>query len=114
MRADQLLKMRELQESIADVFFLEADPKNWPDMQTRDSRGDRYWHKKNASASLALVGRIENLLALRDGRVPGGPNTEQESTDEASLDREISAAEKEAERLGREAVERLRKRATTK
>lgn len=111
MRSDQLERMRRIQEDMADVFFLEADPKTFPTMDTKEGRGDRYWLKKNASASLAIIGRIENLLALRDGRSSGGPTGEQEANDEASLEREIKAAEKNAERLGREAIERVRKRA---
>ena len=114
MRADQLLKMRQIQEELADVFFEEANVKKWPDLLTRDSRGDRYWMKKNASASLAIIGRIENLLALRDGRASGGGGpaaVEQERNDEASLDREIRKAEKDAAALGKAAVERIRKRA---
>lgn len=108
MRADQLEKMRALQEQLADVFIEEADPKGWPDTKTRDSRGDRYWMKKNANASLALIGRIENLLALRDGRASGGlgnnPEDAARKADEAKLDDEIAAAEREAERLGRNVV----------
>lgn len=111
MRADQLEKLRRIQEDVADVFIAEADPKTWPGMETRDARGDRYWHKKNASASLQLVGRIENLLALREGRSSGVPPGAQEADDEAGLASEIKAATKEAERLGREAVARLSKRA---
>lgn len=103
MRADQLEKLRQLQERLADVFIEEADPQGWPDTKTRDSRGDRYWMKKNANASLVLVGRIENLLALRAGRASGGGDHAQKE-DEARLDGEIAAAEKEAERLGRNVV----------
>lgn len=109
MRADQLEKLRGLQEKLADVFLEEADPKGWPDTKTRDSRGDRYWMKKNANASLVLVGRIENLLALRAGRASGGENPAQKE-DEARLDGEIAAAEKEAERLGRNVVGFIRQR----
>jgi len=98
--------MRALQEALADTFFVECEPKDWPGLDTAEGRGDRYWLKKNASASLALIGRIENLLALRDGRVKGGPTPgEQEKQDEANLDREIRDAEKEAERLGRNVVQ---------
>lgn len=104
MRADQLEKLRALQERLADVFIEEADPEKWPDMSTRDARGDRYWMKKNANASLVLVGRIENLLALRAGRTTGNDNGQATRDDEARLDGEIAAAEKEAERLGRNVV----------
>jgi hypothetical protein len=107
MRADQLEKMRALQERLAEVFFGECEPETWPALDTQQGRGDRYWLKKNAQASLVLIGRIENLLALRDGRASGGGPTEgeQQQADEAHLDREIAEAEKEAARLGRNVVE---------
>lgn len=110
MRADQLQKMRHLQEKLAEVFFTESDPDKWPDMLTRDSRGDRYWHKKNASASLSIICRIENLLALRDGRASGdAPNK-----DDDNLDDEIKAATKEAEQIAAAAVKRAQQRSSTK
>lgn len=108
MRADQLEKLRQIQEEIADLFIGECDTKGWPGLDTKDGRGDRYWLKKNATASLVLVGRIENLLALRDGRSTGErPNPEDEAKrkDEAHLDGEIAEAEKEAARLGRKVVD---------
>lgn len=108
MRADQLEKLRKIQEDLADVFIDEADHTKWPDDKTRDSRGDRYWMKKNANASLVLIGRIENLLALRDGRASGGlgngADDAARKADEAKLDDEIKSAEREAERLGRNVV----------
>lgn len=111
MRADQVERMRSLQEDLADVFFAEADTKLWPGMDTRDARGDRVWWKKNASASLALVVRIENLLALRDGRSSGaGGKTEE---DEAALDREIAETTKEAEAIAKRAIERAKGRRGT-
>ena len=111
MRLDQLERLRKLQERITDVFLEEAEPKTWPKTDTKDGRGDRYWLKKNATASLAIIGRIENLLALRDGRVAGGPTPgEQEKKDEANLEREIQDAEKEAAALGANVVELRRKR----
>ena len=104
MKVEQLTKLRQIQERLADMFFEESDTEKWSDMQTRDSRGDRYWFKKNATATLTIIGRIENLLALRDGRASGGPNADQVKDDEAQLDREIAKAEKEAEELGRNVV----------
>lgn len=104
MKVEQLTKLRDIQERLADLFFEEADTARWPGMDTRDARGDRYWHKKNALATLTVIGRIENLLALRDGRASGGPSQDQVKDDEAQLDREIAKAEKEAEELGRNVV----------
>jgi hypothetical protein len=120
MRADQLERMRAVQERMAEVFFEEADTANWTgsgkaskDM-TREERGDRYWCKKNATASLALVVRIENLLALRDGRASGGPTPNQESDDEANLEKEVQSAEREARELARRVVDQAAGRATTR
>lgn len=110
MRQDQLERLRAVQEELADVFFGEADTKKWPGMDTRDNRGDRVWWKKNANASLSLVVRIENLLALRDGRASGGPAAGQTEDDEAALDREIAATTKEAEAIAQRAIERAQGR----
>lgn len=112
MRADQLERMRKVQEEVADVFFAESDIKDWPGDGKKpkelsvQERGDRYWSKKNAAASLSLIVRIENLLALRDGRSSGGPKQPDIKDDEKNLDQDIEAAEREAAQL----VERLKGR----
>ena len=109
MRADQIERLRAVQEKLADLFFAECTPEAWPKLDTKEGRGDRYWLKKNASASLAIIGRIENLLALRDGRASGAtPPGDQERDDEKRLEGEIAAAEAEAEKLGRRVVVEFR------
>jgi len=111
MRQDQLERMRSLQERLADRFFVELGDKPGaaptialPELDTAQNRGDCYWLKKNALSTLTLIGRIENLLALRDGRASGGPNPDQVKDDEAQLDKEIAQAEREAAELGRNVV----------
>ncbi|AQG98593.1 hypothetical protein A9R05_06905 [Burkholderia sp. KK1] len=105
MRLDQYEKLQALSERLTDVFLDEADPEKWPgagiDLQTMDktTRGDRYWSKKNAAATVMLIGRVESLVgSIQKGSAAGdGANAVHETEDE--LDAEIAAAEKEAARL---------------
>lgn len=100
MTPEQIEKLEELQERLADVFLDEADPRNWPgagvkqvDMKQQD-RGDRVWIKKNAMGTVNLICRITTLLAPPPAG--GAPDDEKEKR---AL---IKAAEKEAaELLGR-------------
>lgn len=111
MRQDQYERLQALEEKLTDVFLGEAEPEKWPgagleagamDQQTR---GDRYWCKKNAVATLSLVQRVGNLIGQVQGAgtgttPPGGEGEDGEGRDH--LDAEVRAAEKEAERLMRE------------
>jgi len=100
MRADQITRLAELSEKLADVVLEEADPDMWPgagqplaevDQQTR---GDRYWCKKNAAATFALLERTSSLLS--DVKDPSRNRSEQE---EADLDKQIKVKEKEAAKM---------------
>jgi hypothetical protein len=107
MRQDQFEKLQELSEKLTDVFLAEADPDHWPgagispgqmDAQTR---GDRYWTKKNAVATIALVQRVGNLTQRIQLASAGGDGSAEQVKDdeESSLDAQVSAAEKEAVKL---------------
>lgn len=109
MRQDQYEKLQDLTEKLTDAFIGEADPAVWPghgvaiaamDQQTR---GDRYWSKKNAAATLSVLIRTTNLLGVIQmrgaGGGPGGVPPPEQETEERSLDDDIKAAEKEANRL---------------
>lgn len=98
MRDDQLKRMAELSEKLAEVVLEEADPDLWPgagvplaDMTTQD-RGDRYWSKKNAAATFALLVRTEEIVE----RVK---NPQDEARHGEDLDALIGQAEKKAEAL---------------
>lgn len=102
MRQDQYEKLQTLSERLTDVFLDEAEPEKWPghnidpgamDQQTR---GDRYWCKKNAVATLTLIGRVEGLTDMIRKQSNGAAVV---ADDEATLDAEINAAEKEAAKL---------------
>lgn len=100
MRQDQIQRLTELQERLADVVLEEADPAEWPGANTplaaltQQERGDRYWCKKNAAATFSLLERTTSVLTdLQD------PNRNRDPKDDADLDKQIAAKEKEAQRL---------------
>lgn len=109
MRSDQYEKLQILAEKLTDAFIAEADPDVWPgagvaiaamDQQTR---GDRYWSKKNAAATLSVIVRTTSLIGIIQQRSAAGggagvPDPEQES-EESGLDADIKAAEKEASKM---------------
>jgi len=109
MRQDQYEKLQELTEKLTDAFIGEADPAVWPghgvaiaamDQQTR---GDRYWCKKNAAATLSVIVRTTNLIGIIQmrgaGGGAGGVTEPTQAQEETSLDSDMKAAEKEATRL---------------
>lgn len=99
MRPDQLQRLQELSEKLADVVLEEADPAEWPGANTplaslsQQERGDRYWSKKNAAATFALLERTTSLLTdakdLRNNR----------PEDDADMEKQIAAKEREASKL---------------
>lgn len=111
MRPDQIQRLNDLQEKLADVVLDEADPDMWPgagiaaaDM-TQQERGDRYWCKKNAAATFALLERTRSVLDYKPAlnQTPGEV--------EADIGRQIAQREKEAAKLLDAALGRARKAA---
>ena len=99
MRPDQIARLQELSEKLADVVLEEADPNEWPgagiplaSMSTQE-RGDRYWCKKNAAATFSLLERTSSLLTdAQDVRNNRGD-------DDGDLEKQIAAKEREAAKL---------------
>lgn len=106
MRQDQYERLQALEEKLMDVFLVEAEPDKWPghgiepaamDQQTR---GDRYWCKKGAVATLSLAQRVATTIGQVQLAGAGtAPPQDGEVEREDQLDAEIKAAEKEAARL---------------
>lgn len=103
MRQDQYEKLQALSEKLTDVFLSEADPDNWPGsgwnpaQLTKEQRGDRYWSKKNAVATLSIITKVAQLTTVI--QLNGGGEVTPEDQDDGGLDAEINAAEKEAAKL---------------
>lgn len=62
LTAETLKKLEERQAELAQIFIDETDATRWPDDKTRDNRGDRYWHKRNAGATAGLIVKIQSIL----------------------------------------------------
>jgi len=110
MRPEQITTLVSLEEQLVDVFSAECKPGEWPDMKTAQSRGDRYWHKKNALSTLTLVNRIQTVL--RDLRTSEGGTGEQgkgEGQKPAGADLNSESIEQEAARLEKQGVALLKR-----
>ena len=97
MRQDQIERLRDLSEKLAEVVLEEADPDTWPgaglplaELQ-QQQRGDRYWCKKNAAATFSLLERTQSLLSDASEVDPNGKPHER-----PELDKEIADAERRA------------------
>lgn len=114
MRQDQYERLQALEEKLADVFLFEAEPTKWPgagvDLSAMDqkTRGDRFWCKRNAVATLSLMQRVGTMVgvvqARGNGTTPPAPDgdPDPEATLRDELETEILGAEKEAAKLIRQ------------
>lgn len=109
MRQDQFEKLVKLEEELADVFIFEANIANWsgaglqPNAMDQQTRGDRYWCKRNAVATLSLMTRVGLLVGQVQQRGTGTtPAADEQDDHESNLDAEVRDAEKEAARLMRD------------
>ena len=108
MRDDQLARLKELQELLADRFLLEADPREWPgdgkgpaDL-TQQERGDAYWCKKNAMATGGVMRFVSDVL---EKRAPSDDPGQQ-----ADLDRQVREAERRSAALVQAAMDRAKRK----
>ena len=105
MRQDQYERLQALGETLTEVFLTEGDPRNWTGASTpmaewsSQQRGDRYWEKKNAFATISLIHRVSGLVTLVQTNSNAGAAGAAVTEEEASLDAEVRAAEAEAKRL---------------
>ena len=105
MRDDQIVRLQALSERLGEVVIEEVDPHKWPGNDkplgelTQQERGDRYWCKKNAVATISLTIRIGSLIGMiqRRGDPPGEELGDGDGT--GLLDAEVAAAEAEAKKL---------------
>ena len=111
MRQDQFEKLQHLTEKLTDVLIGEIDPQQWPghgiapNVMDRDTRGDRYWCKKNAAATLSALTRLHTIIGLVQRTAPPpAPEDDDIETEIASAEREalraIEAAQSRAKKAG--------------
>lgn len=110
MRPDQIARIQELSEQLADRFILEADPTEWPGAGTppaewsQEDRGNAYWCKKNAMATGGVLRYTMDLLAKHTPEDGKGDQAAQD----ADMDRQIREAERRSAQLVQEAVNRAK------
>ena len=100
MRDDQIIRLQALSESLGEVVIHEVDPANWPGATkdpgelTQQERGDRYWSKKNAAATMTLLLKVVNITGVLNKQKPG-----DDDSAERELDDELASAEREAKAI---------------
>lgn len=113
MRPDQLTRLQELAEKLADKFLIEADPDEWPGAGklpadlTVQERGDGYWAKKNAMATGGVLRFTMDVLAKQAPEDPAKPGDPEK---EADIDRQIKDAEKRSQELVTAAMARAKRK----
>jgi hypothetical protein len=99
MRDDQIERLKDMAEAVAEVFIEEIDPETWSgagmSMAEMDSqtRGDRYWCKKNAIQTGTLLARVLDLADHSDRPAHAA------QMDDDSAEKEIERFEKQAKKL---------------
>jgi len=105
MTPEQYLRLQELSAKLTDVVLFDADPDNWigkgvaPKDLSQQQRGDAYWCRKLAVSSLSVLTRVAGLTDLIQKQSNAGNGAAGVTEEEATLDAEINAAEKEAAKL---------------
>lgn len=101
MRPDQMERLRELEEKLADVFLEEADPDGWS-----SEKKERYWQRREAAETAALLTRTQALMSNDSGGSRQDPDREREA------ERLIERASKRASSAVEKAIARAKARAS--
>lgn len=107
MRDDQITRLQALSERLGEVVITEVDPCNWPadgklpSELTQEERGNRYWCKKNAAATMTLLLKVVNIAGVMNRQKPA-PDAGH-AIDE--LDGELAEAERQAQAI----IEKMQK-----
>ena len=102
MKAEQYLKLQDLIERLTDVVISDADPDNWigkdikPNDLTQVQRGDAYWCRKMAVASLAVLTRVVTLVEIIQNQSKKGSGAAEVTDNDRELEAAVASAEKEA------------------
>lgn len=105
MRQDQKQRLEMLRDSLLETAIVDADPQRWvgagkaPIEMTQKERGDAYWCRKMAAATVSLLTKVNNIVNTHGAPSSGTPK------DDGELDSELAAAEREAAAI----IERMQK-----
>lgn len=99
MRPDQKDRLEMLRDSLLETAMLDADPERWvgagkaPIDMTQKERGDAYWCRKMAAATVSLLTKVNSIVNTH------GAPTSGNTKDDDELDGELAAAEREAQAI---------------
>lgn len=105
MTPEQKLRLEKLRDDLLETAVVDADPRRWvgagkaPVDMTQKERGDAYWCRKMAAATVSLLTRVNNIASTHSAPSAGTPK------DEGELDGELAAAEREAQAI----IERMQR-----
>jgi hypothetical protein len=105
MTPEQKQRLETLRDDLLETAVLDADPRRWvgagkaPVDMTQKERGDAYWCRKMAAATVSLLARVSNIVNTHSTPSAGTPK------DEVELDGELAAAESEAQAI----IDRMQK-----
>lgn len=100
MRQDQIERLKELTEQLADRFLIDADPTEWPDdgrlpaELTQKDRGNAVWCRKMAMATGGVLKTAIDLIAKN---APGpGEGKPGDIANDSDMEKMIADAERKA------------------
>lgn len=101
----------DLADRLTEIAISECDVTQWPghgkkvSEMDKQERGDRYWAKQNATATITLVKNLHTLVAQREAgqkeRLAANPAA---ASDEEILEQQTAQAEREAAEAIRRAM----------
>lgn len=102
MNNDKYVRLKEIGEKLAETVIHDANPDNWAgtgkaskDM-TQAERGDAYWSRKLAAASLSVLVRVYSVTGMVERAVAGTTEPLAGEPGETDLEKEVAAAERTA------------------
>lgn len=108
MRPDQKERLEILRDSLLETAVVDADPQRWvgagkaPIEMTQKERGDAYWCRKMAAATVSLLTKVNSIVNTHSAASAASAGTPK---DEDELDGELAAAEREAQAI----IDRMQK-----
>lgn len=110
MREDQIKRLEDVSQRLAEVAIRDADPETWTASEvplvdmTRDERGDANWCRKTAVQTLAVLAHVQRILTASPAPGAPGAGSEVEASPEDQIARAERAANEMLERIGKKGV----------
>lgn len=96
MRPDQIARLKDIEERLADLFIEEADPDGWPEDKT-----ERYKCKRAAAETAHLLAKTQALQTAPE------PDDKKKDADRIN-ERRVNEAAAAAQAAVREALKRAK------